>query len=165
MIRWSGWSDELQWSEMARNHSHHDLHFNWLWPQFTLDISLLSSSMPDDEKSRVITMYYSMFYITFGSKPPFHRSCPQCTIHGAVLVAKCCKPATPPQWACDQLRFLISLIIIINGTCYLCYHKESFRWRQTQGRKLLNFVEKLKAFSPSECHLLSPVRTLQLIPH
>ena len=45
------------------------------------------------------------------------------------------------------------------------YHKESFGWRQTQGRKLLNFVEKLKAFSPSECHLLSPVRTLQLIPH
>ena len=36
---------------------------------------------------------------------------------------------------------------------------------KTQGRKLLNFVEKLKAFSPSECHLLSPVRTLQLIPH
>ena len=85
--------------------------------------------------------------------------------NGAVLVAKCCKPAIPLQWACDQLHFLISLIIIINVTCYLCYHKESFRWRQTQARKLLNFVEKLKAFSPSECHLLSPVRTLQLIPH
>ena len=155
---------------MARNHSHHDLHFNWYGPQFTLDISLLSSPMADDEKSRVITMYYSMFYITFGSKPPVHRSCPQCTIHypasdGAVLVAKCCKPAIPLQWACDQLHFLISLIIIINVTCYHWRAKKSFRWRQTQGRKLLNFVEKLKAFSPSECHLLSPVRTLQLIPH
>ena len=85
--------------------------------------------------------------------------------NGAVLVAKCCKPAIPLQWACDQLHFLISLIIIINVSCYICYHMESFRWRQTPGRKLLNFVGKLKAFSPSECHLLSPVRTLQLIPH
>ena len=57
--------------------------------------------MPDDEKSRVITMYYSMFYITFGSKPLVHRSCPQCTIQWCspcCQVLQACNPSAVSMW-------------------------------------------------------------------
>ena len=46
-------------------------------------------------------MYYNMFYITFGSKPLVHRSCPQCTIQWCspcCQVLQACNPSAVSMW-------------------------------------------------------------------